>query len=172
MLGRVKTLLLLRHAKSDRGDPSVPDHDRPLAPRGRDAAPRIAGWLEAQRLAPEHVRCSTARRTRETLDLIRPAIPGADVELDEEIYLAPADTLLERVRALPDYAGTALLVGHNPGLQQLALDLLERSPSRRSLEGKFPTGAVAVVSLPVQRWAETDAGAGSLLAYVTPRELA
>jgi phosphohistidine phosphatase len=168
----VKTLLLMRHAKSAWDDPSLADHDRPLASRGRRAAPRIAAWLREQDLVPAHVRCSSAVRTRETLELLRPALRNTHVEINEDLYLATADGLLELVRTLPDTASSALLIGHNPGMQRLVVLLAARSQARRRVEAKFPTAALAVLELPVEQWSETTPGIGELVAYVTPNDLA
>jgi phosphohistidine phosphatase len=167
----VKTLQVMRHAKSDWDDPELPDHDRPRAARGRDAAPRVAAWLRRQGLAPGLVCCSSARRTRETLDLVRPELGEAAVEIDDELYLASADGLLERVRRLPDDTPRVLLIGHNPGMQEFVLLLAGRSATRERVQAKFPTAALAALSLPVERWAEARPGMAELIAYVTPKQL-
>jgi phosphohistidine phosphatase len=164
----VKTLLVMRHAKSGWDDPSLADHDRPLAPRGRRAAPRIAAWLQEQGYAPALVRCSSSARSRETLELLRPALAGAEVEIDETLYLATVDELLSLVRELPDVA-SAMLIGHNPGVQRLVVSLAGRSRARRQVEEKFPTAAVAVLALPT--WADAQPSAADLVAYVTPGDL-
>ena len=167
----MKTLLLMRHAKSAWDDPSLDDHDRRLAPRGRRAAPSIAAWLREQGLGLLHVRCSSAARARETLELMQPALHDADVHIDEDLYLANADELLELVRTLPDEAPSVLLIGHNPGMQRLTVLLAGRSQARRRVEAKFPTAALAVIALPVERWADTRPASGDLVAYVTPGDL-
>jgi phosphohistidine phosphatase len=167
----VKTLLVMRHAKSDRSNPGLPDHDRPLGKRGRADAARIATWLQVRQLEPDHVSCSTARRTRDTVDLLAPALGRAQPCFADTLYLANAHELLDHVRGLPDGSVRALLVGHNPGLQQLVLHLLPRSPARRPLEEGFPTAAVAVLALPITAWSEARAGAAELVASVTPRLL-
>lgn len=171
MLVRMRTLLVLRHAKSDRGDPGVRDHERPLAPRGRRAAPRVGEWLRAQGLVPDVVRCSSARRAQETLALVAEPLGDVDVEVDGSLYGAGTDGLVAAVRRLPDAAGSVLLVGHNPGFQELVLRLVDRGAARDRVRAKFPTAALAVIALPVERWADVAEGEGDLVAFVTPAEL-
>ena len=107
-------LLLLRHAKSSWDDASKPDHDRPLAPRGHRAAERVGAHLRASDHRPDLVLCSTSRRTRETLE--RLGLGGTDVRMEDRLYAADDETLLERVRELPEDVGAVLVVAHNPGL--------------------------------------------------------
>src|SRR6476661_6101124 len=106
------TLYLLRHAKSSWADPTLPDHERPLAPRGRRDAKRIATHLARLGIEPELVLCSSAQRTRETLELLRPALGATPtVRLEAKLYAASAETLLERIRALPEAIASAMLIG-------------------------------------------------------------
>src|SRR5262245_6241843 len=116
----MKHLYLLRHAKSSWKDTSLPDHDRPLAGRGRRAAKAIAGHLREQGIEPELVLCSTARRARETLERIEPALGASALCLEDELYAAGAPALLERLRSVPDPVGSVMLIGHNPALEELA----------------------------------------------------
>jgi phosphohistidine phosphatase len=168
----VKRLYLLRHAKSSWDEPQLPDHDRPLAPRGRKAATRMASHLRDEGIAPAVVLCSSAVRARETLQRIAPAL-GPDVSaLDEpELYGAGPAELLERLRRLPDALGSALVIGHNPGLQLLALSLAGTGADRSRLEEKLPTGALAALAADVPVWAELGPGTAVLTAFVVPREL-
>ena len=166
-----KTLYVLRHAKSDWDDPDLDDHDRPLAPRGRQAAPLIAGWLRDRGHAPALVLCSSALRTRQTLEHVAEAVPDAEVRVEDELYLASAGELLGRLRAVAEPIPSVLLIGHNPGLQALVLALAGRSPARRQVEGKFPTAALAVLAAPGS-WADLDEGAAELVEFVRPRDLA
>jgi phosphohistidine phosphatase len=168
----MRRLILLRHAKSDWPD-GVADSDRPLAERGRDAAPRMAAYLAAEGLRPDRVLVSPARRTRETWDLVRETAAWTAVpdEVVPSIYEAPVARLLDVVRSLPDTAATALMIGHNPGFQDLARLLAVPSEGRRALTRKYPTAAVAVIDLPVEHWAGTEPGEGSLERFVTPRSL-
>ncbi len=170
----MKTLYLLRHAKSSWDDPALPDRERPLAPRGRKAAAAIGGHLARFDACPELVLCSPARRTTETLEGVLAALgPKAEpvVETREELYLGGGRTLLATVRALPPGVSRALLVGHDPDLHELAMLLAgggEPGPLAE-LKRKFPTGALAVLSLP--EWGEAGPGVATLREFVRPREL-
>jgi phosphohistidine phosphatase len=168
----MKRLYLLRHAKSSWSDPSLPDHDRPLAPRGRRAAKTIGCHLSAQGIEPDMVLCSTALRARETLDRIERALGKADIVLESELYAASANAVLDRVRRVPDEVGSVLVIGHNPGLQDLALDLARPAPEVRELEAKFPTAALVTLAFPHASWRAIDRGTATLVDFVRPRELA
>jgi len=164
-------LYLMRHAKSSWEDAALADHDRPLAGRGRRAADAIARHMREQRIAPALVLSSTARRARETAERIRPAIGTAPIQYERELYGASAAELLERLRTVPDELGSVLLVGHNPGIEELALGIARPSPRRRDLETKFPTGALATLSVDSASWQGLGFGGGDLVAFVRPREL-
>lgn len=161
----MKTLLLLRHGKSSWDDPGLPDASRPLADRGRRAAPKMGRWLRAEGLVPALVVSSPAVRARSTALLVAEA---ADFEgsilFDARIYEASADTLLEVVRGLPDAAGSALLVGHNPGLEALVSAFAGH-------DEHLPTAAVAQLELPVARWAEVGLGRGRVVGLWRPKAL-
>ena len=167
----MRSLYLLRHAKSSWADPTLPDHERPLAPRGRRDARRIAGHLLELGIEPELVLCSTAVRTRETLELIRPALDDATVTLDAALYAAWAETLLEHVREVPEERTSVMLIGHNPGLQDLALTLAAPGRERERLEAKFPTAALATLTIPTATWKGLSPGDAVLAAYVVPKQL-
>jgi len=112
----MKRVYLLRHAKSSWKHPELADHDRPLAGRGKRAAKGIAKHMRARELEPELVLCSTARRARETLERIEPALGHTQVRVERELYGASAHDLLARLRRLPDDVGSVLVIGHNPGI--------------------------------------------------------
>jgi phosphohistidine phosphatase len=167
----VKRLYLLRHAKSSWKDTNLPDHDRPLAGRGRRAAKAMARHLREQGIEPELVLCSTARRARETLDRIEPALGTPAIRVERDLYAASADALLERLRSVPDNVESVMLIGHNPGLQELALDLARRSNTVAELEAKYPTAAVATLEVLVASWQELDRDTAELVALIRPRDL-
>lgn len=160
-----KRLLLLRHAKSSWDDPALADHDRPLAPRGRKAAKRIGRHLRHEGTAVSLVLCSSARRARETLDRVA---PGGRIEVESELYGASAGQLLERLRRVPDEAGTVMLVGHNPAIQDL-LVALASEPGDLAAQ-KFPTGALATLGFSGP-WRSLGPARAELTGLVTPREL-
>jgi phosphohistidine phosphatase len=167
----MKRLYLLRHAKSSWKDTSLSDHDRPLAARGRGAAKAIARHLRDHDLEPELVLCSTARRARETLDRILPGLGAPTVELEHDLYAASADALLQRLRRVPDTLASVMLIGHNPGLQDLALDLARPAPTLSELATKFPTAALATLEFRASSWQELDHETGEIVALVRPRDL-
>jgi phosphohistidine phosphatase len=165
------TLYLLRHAKSSWSDPTLPDQERPLAPRGCRDAKRVSAHLVQLGIEPDLVLCSSAQRTRETLELIRPALGAtASVLLEAELYAASADTLLERLRTVPEGVPSVLLIGHNPGLQDLALLLAAGGADLARLEAKFPTAALATLVFPTA-WRQLSQAGGVLDAFVVPKQL-
>ena len=168
----MRTVYLLRHAKSSWDDPSLFDHDRPLAPRGLRATPYVADHLRDAGVVLEVVLCSSARRTRQTLDLLGDAIPtDCDVQVDDELYGAPADELLERLRALPDGVHRAMLIGHNPAVQELALLLSSSGDRMDRMARKFPTAALATLDTATDHWSDLAAGSATLTEFVRPKDL-
>jgi phosphohistidine phosphatase len=165
------TLYLLRHAKSSWADPALADRKRPLAPRGRRDAKRIAKHLVRLGIEPELVLCSPAERTRQTLELIRPALGGSSkVKLEAKLYGASSDELFERIRAVPKAVASVMLIGHNPGLQDLALLLASDGAEREQLEAKFPTAALATLTLQTT-WRRLSEAGAVLASYVVPKQL-
>ena len=167
----MKRVYLLRHAKSSWKVGGVPDHDRPLAPRGRRAASAIAGHLLEQGIEPELVLCSTARRARETLERIAPVLGTPVVRLEPGLYGASAGMLLERLRDVGDVVGSVLLIGHNPAMQLLALELAGPAPESRELGAKFPTAGLATLVFPGPSWRALAPGTAELTEFVRPRDL-
>jgi phosphohistidine phosphatase len=166
-----KRLYLLRHAKSSWDDPDVADHERPLAPRGRRAAKAMARHLEREGVAPALVLCSSSRRTRETLDRIAGGLAAEPEALVEgDLYAAGAGDLLARLRALPDDVESVMLIGHNPGIEELALRLAGAGADRDRMASKFPTGALATLTFEGS-WRGLAPGAASLTGFVRPRDL-
>lgn len=169
----MKTLTLLRHAKSDWTDEVARDFDRPLNERGRRAAQTMGAHLATEGLAFDLVAASPAVRVRNTLEEVERGY-GRPLNacFDERIYLASAATLLEIVRETVDAVERLLLVGHNPGLEELVLELAAddpQSPMRHEVEVKYPTATIAGIALAVNSW--SDASRGKLLRFVRPRDL-
>lgn len=172
----MRTLLLLRHAKSSWDDPGLKDIDRPLAPRGLKAAPLMASYFTTKGLRPDFVLCSPAARARQTWSLVARSL-GGKIEVKElqGLYLGPPSRLLEVVRRLPDAATCALLLGHNPGMQHLALALSGPRSKPKALEKlrrKFPTAALAEIEFEAAAWADVARGDGRLKSLVWPKDLA
>ena len=164
-------LLLLRHAKSAWDNPSLADHDRPLSPRGATAVRRLHDHFVRAGYRPDLVLCSSARRTVDTLDGIRAALPKrATIDVSDELYLADAGTLLTRAQRLDDSIRCAVFIGHNPGLEDLAGRLVGSGddPLRAQLAAKFPTGALVALSFE-GGWSELRTGAARIDALFVPR---
>lgn len=167
----MRRLVLVRHAKSSWDDPSLADHDRPLAPRGERALVRMRAHVDELTLPALLVLCSTARRAVATLHGLEDAIPaGAIIEHDRAIYTADDRALLARVRTVPESFESVMVVGHNPTLQDLAIAVVGSGDvdDRRRLETKLPTGAIVSVSLP-GGWTDFAPGIGALDSLFTPR---
>lgn len=165
----VLCLVVIRHAKSDWGDPGLADHDRPLNRRGRAAAPRIGAWLASRGWVPDAALVSTAIRARQTWDGVAPALPAAPAPaLDAQLYLAEPDTILARLRAAR--GGTVALVGHNPGVAQFAGAIVARPPRHDRFED-FPTSSTLLVAFDAPAWASIAFGDGDARDfYVPPRD--
>jgi phosphohistidine phosphatase len=166
-------LHLLRHAKSSWDDRSVRDHARPLAPRGQSAVVVMGRHLAERGIRVDLVLCSTAQRARETWDGVRPGVAGEpEVRFLDEIYEADPDSLLALLRGLDETTGTALLVGHNPGIADLASGLIGNVESRAAerMYDKYPTAALASFAVPGP-WGELGYGRANLDGFVRPRDL-
>jgi phosphohistidine phosphatase len=168
----MRRLILLRHAKSSR-PPGIDDFERPLAARGREAAGRMGTYLREQDLSPDLALVSPSRRTRETWDLVRPALGEVETRFEQAIYEAPATRLLSAVRDAGPEARSVLMIGHNPGFEDLARQLAgEGDPDELArLSEKFPTSAVVVIDFPVESWAEIEPRGGRLERFVAPKDL-
>ena len=141
-----------------------------MASRGRRDAKRIAKHLAGLEFEPELVLCSSAVRTRETLELVRPALGNSKVLFEDGLYGASSDELLARIRVVPDAVGSVMLIGHNPGLEQLALLLASSGDELRGLETKFPTAALATLAVETT-WSRLAPGDAILRAYIVPKQL-
>ncbi|MES1974406.1 MAG: histidine phosphatase family protein [Pseudomonadota bacterium] len=171
----MKTLTLLRHAKSGWDDPVLRDFDRPLNGKGKRAAQLVGRNWRSIGLAFDHVVASPAVRVIETIEQVATGYGEALAPAwDRRIYLASATTLLDLVHELPEGADSALLVGHNPGLEDLILLLVPDSadqPLRDDVEAKFPTASTAQLRFDVDTWRDIAAGTAELVLFVRPRDL-
>jgi phosphohistidine phosphatase len=168
----MKTLTLLRHAKSAWDDPVARDFDRPLNTRGRRAARTIGREMKAQGLAFDAIVASPAVRVMETLaDVAEGYGQALDAQFDKRIYLATTETLLELVQEADDRVHRLLLVGHNPGLETLAMLLTTGEGLRAELAVKYPTATIAEIRLPVDHWRDVSQGIGTLARFIRPRDL-
>jgi phosphohistidine phosphatase len=167
-------LLLLRHAKSSWEASGQPDFERSLATRGRRAATMIGEHLATHRLIPDRILCSSARRTRETLIGVLPMIASdVDIRITRDLYEVGADAYVDAISALGGGARTLLLIGHNPTVQETALELIgSGNPAvRDEIAGKFPTAGLAVIDFEIHKWSELRPKTGRVVAFFRPREL-
>ena len=165
----MKTLFAIRHAKSSWGEPSLPDHARPLNERGLRDAVRMGEVLQQQEVKPDAILSSTANRARTTAGMIAEALGFADTAIleDDQWYLASAKVWLQSVQQIEESVDVAMIFGHNPGMA----DFAERAVREREVIGSFPTLAVAQLNWDVDYWGEVDFGDAQLVKLLLPREL-
>lgn len=168
----MKTLYLLRHAKSDWGNEGLRDFDRPLNHRGRKAAKAVGRAMRDRDIRPDLVIASPAIRAKETVERILEGY-GHDLRVTEDprIYEGGTGTLLGLITGAPDDVEQLMLIGHNPGFQQLVLALSDASALRGEVEEGFPTAALAELRFPIDRWSEVAPGTGQLQGLIKPRDL-
>jgi phosphohistidine phosphatase len=168
----MKTVTIFRHAKSgDRENPNMADADRPLADKGLKAAPKMGAAMRDRKLRPNLILCSPSVRTRQTLALASPEAwdNPPRVRYDLAIYDASAQTLFQMLKHLPEDVAHVMIVGHNPGLQELAAALAPAgSRERQSFKEKLPTGAVASFDFDLDRWSNLQPGTGELKLSISP----
>lgn len=166
----MRILFLLRHAKSDY-PAGVRDFDRPLNARGRAAAHRMGEELRRLGLAADHILASPAARVIETLSQVSDGYGGRmAVSFHEDLYLASPEMLLAFIREIDDRYEHLLVVGHNPGLQQLALLLSEAGAEHDRIATRYPTGALVEIALPIASWSDVGEP-GPVVRFLRPRDL-
>lgn len=169
----MKTLILMRHAKSSWTADDRADHDRTLSSRGRDAAPKMGQWLKRQKLRPEMALCSTAARVSETFALIRPSLPADITVLEKKkLYMALPREIVAEIAKVGHEIGTLMVIGHNPGIGSLAHWLAgQGDPAElQRVAAKFPTAAIAVLDFDLESWRDVDADSGTLRHFATPKD--
>ena len=161
----MKTLLLLRHAKSGLKNSDLPDHERPLTKRGKKEAPKVGTYLKEIGLVPDLILSSTAKRAHDTAEAVADASGfEGQVELYQDLYMSDPTSYLDILRCMPDYANRVLVVGHNPDVEELLTLLTE-------VQEHMTTAALAVINLPISTWEElTEATDGSLQNIWVPRD--
>jgi phosphohistidine phosphatase len=171
-------LLLLRHAKAGQ-DSGEGDFARPLTARGRCDAARMGNALDANSYIPDLILSSSARRTAQTFELLMPEPAKTPrVEFLKSLYLAPAKKIFEVVRGTPENIKSLMLIGHNPGLEDLTGRLCRRPQSKAEAERcdvlrqKFPTCALAVLDFDIVSWSRLEPGSGMLLDFLRPKDVA
>lgn len=172
----MKRLILLRHAKSSWDAPVTRDFDRPLSKRGIKAGKTMGQYLLRERLSWDALLVSPALRTMETVDRLEKGYNAAlDPLYDDRLYMASTSQLLHLVRGLDDALGSVMVIGHNPGIQGLALSLTPNDDGankhRLRLEAKYPTAALAVLEADVARWADIVPASATLERFIKPKDL-
>lgn len=171
----MKRLTLLRHAKSDWDDPVERDFDRPLNRRGEKAALLVGQFARNRKMKFDRLVASPATRVVQTLDTFLDGYGNPlEPHWDRRIYLASVATLMDVIRDLPDTANNVIMAGHNPGLEELILELVPddgASPLREDVEVKFPTASLAVMDLAIDHWAEVRQDTATLVSFTRPRDL-
>jgi len=168
------TLSLLRHAKSSWNNPALPDRERPLATRGVTDAPLMGKAMAERGIDPELVLCSSARRTRDTLDLVLPELRvEPKIVYVDALYHASPEEMLEMLHGIQPGANRVMLVGHNPEIQAFALDLVGSGPKhfRDRLRTKYPTAGLAVINFVSGLWKSVSVNSGTLNLFLSPRDL-
>ena len=168
------TLSLLRHAKSSWKDPTLVDHERPLNSRGKADAPLMGKAMAKHGLNPDLVLCSTARRTRDTLDLVLPELKAEPrVVFAEGLYHGTPSEMLAILQGVPANASHVLLIGHNPELQSFALDLIGSGPKnlKERIAAKLPTASLIVMRFNADAWKDIGVNSGKLELFLTPGDL-
>jgi phosphohistidine phosphatase len=169
----MKKLLLLRHAKSSWDEPGQRDFDRILNPRGRAAARAMGSEFTARKIVPDCIFCSPAKRTRETLSLVQESARlAASLQLKDDIYMASAETLLGLIQGADSAASTLLMIGHNPGFEDLAAMLVATGDARlrTAMDDKFPTATLAQINFDVSDWQDVKKSSGQLMLFIRPRD--
>ncbi|HTZ78708.1 MAG TPA: histidine phosphatase family protein [Stellaceae bacterium] len=160
-----RRLLLVRHGAAGAAPMGGSDRDRPLSPVGRQGVEDLAGYLRQHAMTADHGLCSPARRTRETMEILTENQNPIDTDWSEELYLASAGTLLSALRNVPRRSATVLLVGHNPGLQELVIALAGKAAPPAS--GGFPPATLAAFAVAAP-WSELGPGSTRLTLFRTP----
>jgi phosphohistidine phosphatase len=163
----MKTLLVLRHAKSSWKDTSLEDHDRPLNKRGKKTAPRMGKLLKDEKLVPDLIISSTAVRAKKTAEAVaKTAKVKSDIRLEPRLYLAGTQTMIQVLQEITsDPIKRVMIVGHNPGQENLVQELTGRAEP-------FPTAALAHIELPIKKWSDMEAGIkGELINLWRPKEI-
>ncbi|MEQ6201813.1 histidine phosphatase family protein [Sulfitobacter sp. HNIBRBA2951] len=162
----MKRLILIRHAKSDWSDLDATDHERTLNERGRQSATVMGEWMRTHDLLPDHVLCSDAARTQETLARLR--FGDVPTTYTHSLYLAEPDVMLRLLRKRTE--DCVMLIGHNPGSAMLAEMLVAKAPPHPDFD-RFPTGATAVLDFEIDSWRDLTTGRGACPLFEVPRAL-
>lgn len=164
----MKRLILFRHAKSSWDDETLTDHERPLAPRGKESVPKMGKFLKQEKLFPQLILCSTAKRAKETLSIfineIKEKIP---IRIEKSIYTDGLTGIIDLLQTLPASIDFVMMIGHNPDFEEAAGFFTQGYFPYK----KFSTGSIALIEFNIKNWKEVDEGKGSLVLYKSPKML-
>lgn len=173
-----KTLYLLRHAKAETVEPNhaVKDHARALSLKGQAAAQAMSDYFAAQLISVDRIYCSTSKRTRETCGIVQEGLESPAVSYRDKLYLAPCNDLVTFIQSIPDAINRAMIIGHNPGLHDVALMLVSRAgrgqtKALEKMRTKFPTGAFCALSFDAMSWKKIGTGLATMTTFVRPRDI-
>ena len=173
----MKTIYLLRHAKSGWSDTNSDDFNRPLNEQGQQNAVQIGHHIAGQKIHPDLILCSAATRAQETLSYIRPFFPDTQaIQIEEPLYLAASETLLKYLMGLEDGVNSVLIIAHNPGLHELTINLAGRenigtSQLLNQVMQRFPSGAITTVKNDSNQWMNLNQSESTLIDFVCPSDL-
>ena len=170
----MKTVTLFRHAKSgEKDNPRIDDFDRPLSDRGLKSAPKMGAAMRDHHLRPDLILCSPSVRTRQTLTLASAEAwdDPPKTRFDERLYEASAQTILDVLKEVRAGVHHVMIVGHNPGMQDLAVMLAVDGRERQHLKDKLPTAAVVTLEFDEKRWKDLQPATGHVALYITPNTL-
>jgi len=169
----MRRLVLVRHAKTEKDSESGKDQDRRLDQRGLSDSTLIATWFSENRIAPDLVLVSSAVRTRQTWEILKAAFPKSEMAFLDDLYLASAMEIFQIVRTTPSKVKTLMIVGHNPGLHEVAWTLTGKADAsdRNALANNFPTAAIAVIDFSFSDWKKLMPQEGTLSVFVAPKQL-
>jgi phosphohistidine phosphatase len=170
----MKTVTLFRHAKSgEKGNPLIRDFDRPLSDRGLKAAPKMGVAMRERHLRPNLILCSPSVRTRQTLTLASAEAwdKAPKVRYDDRLYEASAQKILEVLQEVPDKVDHVMIVGHNPGMQDLAVMLAVSGGKHQQLKDKLPTASVVTLEFDEELWKDLQPATGHVVLYMSPKTL-
>lgn len=170
----MKEIYIFRHAKAVPAGTYPGDHERPLTPQGQAASKAVGETLRAQKLGPQQVLCSDSIRTRETWDhFVQGFGKEIPIAYTHALYLAPVPVIFSLLHQLPDTTDSVMLIGHNPGMHQLCIELAakDRNPAWDELDYSFPTANLAIIRCDVTSWGLVESGCGQLTRYISRKQL-
>ena len=170
----MKTIFLLRHAKSSWDDVSLDDFDRPLSPRGIKSCKKIGKYLKKNRLIPDIVYCSSAMRAKQTWELFNRIVDKKEnILYEDSLYMSDFSNFINIIKKTKNNFKNLMFVSHNPGIENLALELSKDKSNEiyEKINIKFPTGALIIIKFDLNNWSKVDCKKGKLYEFVKPKEL-